>query len=715
MYIFFCYLGVKFTNAQKNTPCFTDEYHALQIAKDPSLVKEIENFEKEIQNRIQKNKFYKIQSDFLKTRYVIPCVVHVIHNRDIAPQDTASIIQQIESQFDALFNDYRKVPGTNGIGAGVDMEIEFTLATKDPQGKPTKGINFIKNSALADLEPATEDIELKRTNVWPRNKYLNIWLVDKIGNDPQRPTLGYAQFPSFPPGTDGVVIRRDCFGTKGRIGGPGGSNDLGRTATHELGHWLNLFHPFQGGCGNTSCLNSGDQICDTPPTAEDNYGLGLERKNTCTNDTPDIPDNPRNYMDYLDDAGLNYFSQGQKARALATLESRNFMQRYNLWQESNLRETGVGKYKAPVANFFANNRFTCTGVPVTFIDYSTNQPTEYRWEFPGGTPTTSTEANPKVIYNTPGIYDVQLTVSNLSGQSHTITKKAFIQVIAETKSLPFTEGFGAITFPPAGWYIENPDSAAALKALTWTWRRLATRGGFGRSQGCATMPCFKYSDYNQIDGLRTPPLDLSKVDAAHLTFSIAYLPYNFSYASNKSILLGDTLSVLASTDCGATWQTLYKKGGLQLSKVGKPVNVEINLPENNDWRTDTVRLDKVIGNNRVVLKFEVKNNFGNNIFIDDIVVERTTPLSLTPPILVHPPVVAPNPTQNNTQVFYHLLQPQKCSYEVINIQGKIIFASSPTYCETGEHSVNIPLPSKGVYIVSINIGEQKFYSKVVCY
>jgi PKD repeat protein len=703
-------------SAQNKNACWTDEYAKRQVQANPAVLQAGEMLEQEIQRRIGNGSLYKTQSDFPKTRYVIPCVVHLVHRNDIAPSDTLNIIRQVESQFTALFNDYRRVPGTNGWGAGVDMEIEFTLASKNPQGAPTRGVTFIKNVDLADLNPDTEDTELKRTGVWPRTQYLNIWLVDNIGSNPQEPTLGYAQFPNFPPGTDGIVLRRDCFGTVGRVGGPSGANNLGRTFTHELGHWLNLFHPFQGGCGNSSCLNSGDRVCDTPPTIEANFGLGMERQNTCTNDAPDLPDNPRNYMDYLDDAGLNYFTEGQKARCIATLETRSLSQRYNLWQESNLRQTGAGKYKAPIANFSANNLYPCRGSVVTFLDYSRNEPTQFQWEFPGGSPSTSTEANPKVTYNAPGNYDVKLTVSNLSGQSHTITKRSFIQVAGASQTLPFSEGFGSTAFPPPGWKIENPDSAASLAALTWTWRRLATRGGFGRSQGCATIPCFRYSDYNQLDGLRTPPLDLKNITGARLTFSVAYLPLNYFYAGSRAIVVGDTLSVLASSDCGATWQTLYKKGGIELSKVRRPSNVEVNLPENSDWRTDTVRLDGFVGKDQVVLKFEMKNNFGNHIFIDDIVVEQAEPSSIAASILSSPPVVMPNPTRESATLIYNLQHAAHCAWEVIDMQGRVVARNEKSeFSAPGEYQIDIPLPGQGMYIVHLSIGKEKFLNKIIRY
>jgi PKD repeat protein len=703
-------------NAQNKSVCWTDEYAKSQIQANPALLEAAEKLEQEIERRIKNGVVYKTQSEFPKTRYVIPCVVHIVHRNDIAPSDTLNIIRQVESQFAALFNDYRRVPGTNGWGAGVDMEIEFALASKNPQGAPTRGVTFIKNADLADLAPQTEDAQLKRTGVWPRTQYLNIWLVDKISSDPQMPILGYAQFPDFPPGTDGIVLRRDCFGTVGKVGGPAGVNNLGRTATHELGHWLNLFHPFQDGCGNSSCLNSGDRVCDTPPTLEANYGLGTDRQNTCTNDAPDFPDNPRNYMDYLDDAGVNHFTAGQKARCLATLETRSLSQRYNLWQESNLRQTGVGKYKAPIANFFVNNPYPCKGSVVTFLDYSRNQPTQFQWEFPGGSPSTSTEANPKVTYSAPGNYDVKLTVSNLSGQSHTITKRNFIQVANDAKKLPFTEGFSATVFPPPGWIVENPDSAASLAALTWTWRRLASRGGYGRSQGCATMPCFRYSDYNQLDGLRTPPLDLKNISGARLTFAIAYLPFNYFYSGNRAIMVGDTLSILASSDCGATWQALYKKGGIQLSKAGKGANVEINLPENNDWRTDTVRLDRFVGSDQVVLKFEVKNNFGNHLFIDDIVVEQAEPSSIAVSILSAPLVVTPNPTPEAIKLIYNLQYAAHCAWEVIDMQGRVVARNEKNELSApGEYQIDIPLPNQGIYIVHLSIGKEKFWNKVIRY
>jgi hypothetical protein len=145
----------------------------------------------------------------------------------------------------------------------------------------------------------------------------------------------------------GVVVASDYFGLPNQS----------QTSTHEIGHYLNLYHTFQWGCGGTSgstCGSGGDGVCDTPPTRQANYG-GARRQNTCleqanlTATGGDRPDQVRNYMDYLDDPSLDIFTDGQRQRMIATLNTAS--DRNPLWQASNLQATGTGPYGRIKANF----------------------------------------------------------------------------------------------------------------------------------------------------------------------------------------------------------------------------------------------------------------------------------------------------------------------------------------------------------------------------
>jgi hypothetical protein len=189
---------------------------------------------------------------------VIPVVVHVVYNSAAENISTAQIKSQIKVlnlDFQAKNPDKAKVPAPfKGLVA--DPQIKFVLATKDPQGKPTTGITRTKTTRTSF--GSNDSVKFSASggqDAWPRDKYLNIWVCQLSGG-----LLGYAQFPGGQPATDGVVIRHTAFGTNGTAQAP---FNLGRTTTHEVGHWLNLRHIW----GDTEDCSGTDFVADTPNAA----------------------------------------------------------------------------------------------------------------------------------------------------------------------------------------------------------------------------------------------------------------------------------------------------------------------------------------------------------------------------------------------------------------------------------------------------------------
>jgi pregnancy-associated plasma protein-A len=241
---------------------------------------------------------------------VIPVVVHVVFNG--AAQNISDA--QIQSQIDVLNHDFRKTNADISNLPSVfqplaaDARIEFELATTDPNGNPTNGITRTSTTSNG----FSDDNKVKHAgtggaDAWPRDNYLNLWVCRLTGG-----LLGYAQFPGGPADTDGVVILDTAFGNTGTAAAP---FNLGRTATHEIGHWLNLRHIW-GDDGN-GC--SGDDfVADTPNCAGSNTGVPSFPHITCNNG-PD-GDLFQNYMDYTDDAGMFMFTSGQVTRMQTCLD-----------------------------------------------------------------------------------------------------------------------------------------------------------------------------------------------------------------------------------------------------------------------------------------------------------------------------------------------------------------------------------------------------------
>jgi hypothetical protein len=240
----------------------------------------------------------------------IPVVVHVVFNSE--EQNISD--EQVHSQIDVLNRDFRAGNDDTAIvpdafsGLIADSRIEFALATTDPDGNPTSGITRTETSTPAfDTDDAVKRSADGGVDPWPTDRYLNMWVCRLSGG-----LLGYAQFPGGPAETDGVVILHSAFGTTGTASAP---FDLGRTTTHEVGHYLNLFHIWGDdgtGCGGT------DEVDDTPNAAGPNFGVPTFPHVTCNNG-PD-GDLFYDYMDYTDDRGMVMFTHGQAARMEACLD-----------------------------------------------------------------------------------------------------------------------------------------------------------------------------------------------------------------------------------------------------------------------------------------------------------------------------------------------------------------------------------------------------------
>ena len=238
----------------------------------------------------------------------IPTVVHVVHRT--AEQNVSDA--QIKSQIDVLNRDFRakntdkrKVPAV-WKSLVIDSNIQFALAAKDPNGKRTSGIT---RTATAEASFGPDNtVKSKKTggvDAWPNDRYLNVWVCN-LGDG----LLGYAQFPGGPAKTDGVVILYSAFGSRGAVRAP---FNKGRTATHEVGHFLGLRHIW----GDRNDCSGNDFVADTPPAQQANTGKPKFPQITCNNG----PDGDMfvNYMDYVDDAAMFMFTTGQVARMNATL------------------------------------------------------------------------------------------------------------------------------------------------------------------------------------------------------------------------------------------------------------------------------------------------------------------------------------------------------------------------------------------------------------
>ncbi len=377
-------------NAQEK--CGTMKHWEFIKSKDPDAAKRMQQLEEKTQERI---KNFAVQKK--KQIITIPVVVHVLWNDPIEDISNA----QIQSQIDILNEDFRLLNSDSLTDTHPfyydtdDAEIEFCLAVRDEYGDTTTGITRTYTNSITFIGDGNE----KHTATggkdnWDPTKYLNLWVCNLDGSGG---TLGYATFPSdltTYPDLDGVVIRYEAFGDIGTAGsGSFATNDLGRTATHEVGHWLNLLHIW----GDDICGD--DFVSDTPEHEDANYNCpAFPHKpfNACIPGTGADGEMYMNYMDYVDDNCMVMFTMGQADRMWDALD---------IVRDSLFTSRGCLPCTL-IPGFTASSTNICKGETVTFTNTSTGAPTYYEWDEDGTT--FSTSINASRTFNTADTYVIDL-------------------------------------------------------------------------------------------------------------------------------------------------------------------------------------------------------------------------------------------------------------------------------------------------------------------
>ena len=282
----------------------------------------------------------------------IPVVVHVLYNQSKENISDLQILSQIEAlnaDFSRKNTDFLKVPAVFASRAA-NTSIQFELAKTDPMGRTTSGIVRKKTSRIM----WSDDNKIKSaatggSSGWDSRQYLNVWICNTV------PGLsGYATFPGSDPALDGIVVRYDAFGTSGVVVAP---YNLGRTMTHEVGHWLGLKHLWgDGPCGD-------DGIEDTPKQRGSNSGAPVFPRLTPCNGSQD-GEMFMNFMDFTNDEAMGMFTVGQKSVMRAQFEpggkrspilnSKALEQSWN----TNIQVAVIPQADAKVINVYPNPSHT---------------------------------------------------------------------------------------------------------------------------------------------------------------------------------------------------------------------------------------------------------------------------------------------------------------------------------------------------------------------
>ena len=393
-----------------------------QKSKFPQFYKSLENKNQELEDQNAKLLSKIVPNQKSSSKKIIPVVVHVIHDfgsenvTDAQVNDAIRVLNENINGQDPQF-----VSRTPDVFAAVvgKPNLEFRLATKDPNGNPTSGINRVQSEMTQVPNPRDQ---VKALSYWNSYQYLNIWVVKSLPTENGGVLLGYAQFPfGGSMSTDGVAIIANQF-----------ASTSSSTLTHEVGHWLGLRHVW----GDAVCGD--DQVADTPPQRYSNgfgdnpgplpttnsfpYHVGLQNQGCIADSLNWAGEMFMNYMDYTDDQYCTMFSEGQVDVFNITLDGEDGGLGYReyMWQEENLIATGTNEGAVPPscnkqADFqegFGNSS-VCLGEEVWFKSNKSmfgSSITSVLWDLGDGN-TSSVENNYLHDYSQSGVYDVSLTIN----------------------------------------------------------------------------------------------------------------------------------------------------------------------------------------------------------------------------------------------------------------------------------------------------------------
>jgi len=708
-----------------------------KIIENPQIKDEYLNYEANFTKLAQSinDNLKNLKTDTtINGRRIIPVVVHVLHTYGTENISDA----QIKDGIKRLNIDYNKLNAdTSAIfplfkSRAANFQIEFRLAKLDINGNCINGIDRI-------YDPQTNFAYFSTMSqyVWDPSKYMNVYAVNFIypagmslpdgamigGMSPFPPSNTLSQaLTGGDPNVDGVLIRQDCIGAIGTATSMAGQpiNALNRTFTHEIGHYLNLYHPFQvtigallglDGCGS-QILGCGDNVSDTPPvaTAAQNTSINCfvpGERNTCTAATNDEPDMVENYMDYQFGYCTNIFTNGQLTRVNATLQG----DRKNLWSIENLIATGVldttiALLCEPISDFNAQSYSVCTGSSINFFDRSFNGEVDsWIWEFPGGNPATSTSQNPTVSYTTPGIYNVTLTTTNASG-SNSKTKTQLISVFDISDAIvgPISEGFES----SINWSIMNEAGNAWEVTDTTSY------------EGTKSLRIMNFSNNNggSIDEIITPAYNLTSLAAGTLKFKFRY-----AYAGKATAAAGATpadtvydssFRVFVSVDCGNTWEQKFSRQGSAIATTD-PVSGSFKPTSQDQWRQIIFSPYSFLPSSNVRYKFQFKSSGANNLYIDNIMIDNTTEIDQN--IIANINLaIYPNPINENSVLEFNLTDKQQVEIKAFDILGKEIALIENAELTSGNHKYSISkeqFKNSGFYFVKVKIGNQIFTEKFV--
>jgi len=736
--------------------CATDEMHKAAILENPKLAEAERIMNANLKNSLKGMNISSMMRTTSSTgtdTIHIPVAVHIVHQYGssdyITDNQVYNLIKRMNNTYNlnydtsSIIKPFKKFAGKS--------YILFHLASKDPQGNPTKGIT-------RDFSYLTEGgDDQAKINQWSPTSYYNIWFEHVIGRGVAGGTiLAYAQFPSSDydrPGYSGVICASPYI-------------DDGDTMEHETGHYLSLYHTWNSngkGCAEVPLTCGDDDVDDTPPTPG-HYSTCAIYDTVCgTNNfmiytdsrggdsLVNYPDtaNVQNLMDYS--SCTNMFTKGQIERMRSLLKS-NIGSRDSLSTRFNLFNTGAiynSNDLPAIPDFYTTmgtsvmQQFTCPGTPLRFTNKSwrdTVLSVEMNFSNGASTPVSNmTGTSPGgVSYSTsvnnsftdPGWVTINMKArGNDTPEGVKEFKNIYVASNTATAASAIMEEFDATTiangnYPIFNYYNNN---------FKWDY---APVGYYDRScimyKGFDTRgytPCPTGTPYGDYDDFFTPPVDLTAYGTGNCNLNF------FSSGASRTSLsydIRDTLEISYSIDRARTWVKLVSIGKGDLCNKGAS-NTAYQPVTMNDWSPKTYSIPTAARQNYVVFRFRYKPNVtappssatatwiktstGNNFYLDRLSFSQY-PTEVAALLQQNAQVVvAPNPTNNGATVIVNNATSTQAKIVVTDVTGKVVFTTEQMIIGNN-NVIEIPqaaIATKGMYMVQTITGSQSNTQKLIVY